>query len=121
MASEKATPPEGFKTVDKPESNNDYDTEWVDRPEVSETLVGTLLAVKHDRGEYDSSILEIRLIEDYQGNQKDSLVAVWSTDGINQMLEENDVNRGDDICLYVDSTFESDDETRRSYALATAE
>jgi len=45
------------------------------------------------------------------------LVAMWSTNGIDDTLDENDVERGDEIAIAVDDTFESDSETRRSYAV----
>lgn len=80
MATEESGPPEGFTAVEQPTTNDDYDTEWVDRPEVSETLVGTLLARKPDRGEYDSTILELRLSEDYQDQEADDLVSLWLSD-----------------------------------------
>jgi hypothetical protein len=118
MATDAPEAPEGFTEVEQPETDDDYDTEWVDRPEVSETLTGTLLARKPDRGEYDSTVLELRLLDDYQDADEDDLVAVWSTNGIDQMLNENDVSRGDDIALYVGETFENEGEHRRSYALA---
>ena len=117
MATENATPPEGFTKAESPQNSNDYDTEFVDRPDVGDLLQGVLLAIKPERGQYETTLLEIRLTQPYGDCDEDELVAVWSTTGIDDALEENDVNRGDEIALAVEDTFESDGDTRRNYAV----
>jgi hypothetical protein len=122
MATETPEAPQGFKKADAPDTDNDtdFDTEWVDRPEPSELLQGNLLAIKEDRGQYDTTVLELRLTEPYGDHEPDDLVCLWSTNGIDAALDENDVRRGDEIALLVDETWETDDgESRRNYAVYT--
>ena len=120
MATEKAEPPEGFTKADAPSQNNgdDYDTDWIDRPEVGDMVQGTLLARNLDRGEYDTDVLEIKLTQPYGDFDTGDLVAMWATSGIEDALDGNDVGRGDEIAVTAESTFESDDgQERRNYAL----
>ena len=121
MATEKAEVPEDFTKAEAPEveQDDDFDTEWTDRPEMGEMLRGDLLARKPDRGEHDTTILELRLTDDYRDFSEGELVCIWSTNGIDGALDENDILRGDEIALVVDETFEIDGETRRNYAVYT--
>jgi hypothetical protein len=121
MAIEKAEVPEGFTKAESPDQNNDDedDTECVERPLEGELLQGNLLAVKPDRGEYDTTIIELRLTEPYGAHAEDELVCFWSTSGIDGALDENDVRRGDEIAITCEDTFEIDGDERRNYAVYT--
>jgi len=116
MATEKAEPPEGFSKVEQPGNNSDdFDTEWVDRPALGDSIQGTLLAINYDRGEYNSEVLEIRLTEPAQEFDDGDLVSMWSTNGITGAIEEADA-RGEEIAVLCSGTFEGDDgEENRSY------
>jgi hypothetical protein len=123
MATEEAEVPEGFTKAEAPNQNSDddYDTEWVERPMQGELLQGNLLAVKPDRGEYDTTIIEMRLTEPYGSHDADDLVCFWSTQGIDDALDENNIRRGDEIALTCDETFDVDGDERRNYAVYTKE
>ena len=121
MATEEAGPPEGFTKAES-SNNENYDTEWADRPELGEVLQGTLLAMKPDRGKYDSTVLEIRLAAPYRDHDEDDLVSVWSTAGIDSLIEQNDVTRGEEFAIGCQETYEGDDgETRRNYEVYVQE
>lgn len=114
--------PEGFSKVDAPSQETDYDTEWQDRPAYGEIVQGTLLATVPDCGDYDTTVLEMRLTEDTNQHDEGSLVSMWSTAGIDATLEENDISRGTEIAVMGEDTFETDDgEERVSYAVFVAE
>lgn len=121
MATEQAEVPEGFTKAEAPtqNSNDDYDTEWVDRPSVGDMLQGMLLNVKPDCGEYDTTVIEARLTQPYHDHDEGDLVCFWSTNGIDSALEENDVSRGEEIAVVCDGTFEVDGEERREFAVYT--
>ncbi|ARS89641.1 hypothetical protein [Natrarchaeobaculum aegyptiacum] len=120
MATEEAQPPEGFTKATAPSTNSDdYDTEWVERPEVGEIVQGTLLDMKPECGDYDTTILELRLSAPYGDHDEGDLVCFWSTNGIDAALEENDVARGEEIAVACEGTFEIDGEDRREFALYT--
>jgi len=118
MASETPNLPEGFSKADEPQSNNDgedFDTEWADRPELGEMVQGTLLAHKPDAGNYDG-LLEVRLSQPFADYTSGDLVAIWSTAGINQQLDHNDVRRGEEFAITVEET---NDDGNRIYTLYT--
>jgi hypothetical protein len=120
MATEKAEPPEGFTKADAPNQNSseEYDTDWIDRPQVGDMVQGTLLARNLDRGEWDTDVLEIKLTQPYGDFDEGDLVAMWATAGIEDALDANEVNRGDEIAITAEETFTSDDgDERRQYAL----
>lgn len=120
MATEKAEPPEGFTKAEAPNQNdsNDYDTEWIDRPEVGDMVQGTMLARNPDRGEYETDVLEIKLSQPYGEFGDGDLVAMWATSGIEDQLDATDVTRGDEIAITAESTFETDNgQERRNYSL----
>ncbi|WP_252699475.1 hypothetical protein [Natronosalvus vescus] len=120
MATEQAEVPEGFTKAEAPQQNtDDYDTEFVDRPELGEMIQGTLLNVKPDCGEFDTTILELRLSEPYHDQDEGALVCFWSTNGIDSALEENEVSRGEEIAVVCDDTFEIDGENRRGFSVYT--
>lgn len=116
MGTEPVDPPEGFNELDAAQPDDDYDTTWVDRPEVGDQIRGMLLAAKPDRGEHNSTVLEMRLTAPYAEEDAETVVAMWSTNGIDDKLEQNDVSRGQEIVIQCDDTFEMDDgRTARNY------
>jgi len=118
MATEKAEAPEGFTTVEQPgNDSDDFDTEWLDRPALGDSVQGTLLSINYERGEYDSEVLEIRLTEPAQDFEDGDLVAMWSTNGITAALEEADA-RGQEIAIICSDTFDTEDGERRRYNVA---
>ncbi|MFC7230321.1 hypothetical protein ACFQMM_01115 [Saliphagus sp. GCM10025308] len=122
MATEPAEVPEGFTKVTAPQQNDDdFDTEWVDRPALGELVQGTLLNLKPDCGDHDTTVIEMRLSEPYGEFEDGALVCFWSTNGIDAALEENDISRGEEIAVVCDDTFEIDGESRRGYSVYTRE
>lgn len=122
MSTDTPETPEGFTKVAAPTQQSDYDTEWQDRPAFGEIVQGTLLAINPDCGDYDTTVLEIRLTEPTSDHDEGTLVSMWSTAGIDSALEENDVSRGSEIAVMGEDTFETDDgEERVSYAVYVAE
>jgi len=111
MATEPAGAPEGFTKAEAPSSNReDYDTEWIDRPQVGEMVQGTLLDSKPNRGQYDTTVLELRLSDPYGSeHEADDLVAMWSTSGIDDQLEAS-ADRGDEVAIVCDEVFEYEDD-----------
>ncbi|WP_181687323.1 hypothetical protein [Halorhabdus salina] len=123
MATEEAEPPEGFTTVEQPGNNDsdDYDTDWIDRPEVGDLVQGNLLAIKPDRGEYDSTVLEIKLTQPYGDHDEGDLVAMWSTQGIDAALDEAGSPRGEELAVWCDETYDLDGDEVRNFELAVKE
>ena len=117
MSTETQGPPDGLKEAASPASDDDYDTEWVDRPQPGEVLHATLLAIKHDRGEHDSEVIEARLEDAYGEHEEDDLVCFWSTGGITATLEneENGVRRGDEFAIECTGTSDLDGDDVRNY------
>jgi len=118
MATDKAEAPEGFTKAEAP-TNDDYDTEWVDRPEYGDLVQGILLDRKPDRGEYDTTVLELRLTEPCGELDSGECVAMWSTNGIDSALDGNEVERGEEIAIVCDETYEEDGDERRNYEVYT--
>jgi len=120
MATESPNPPEGFTKADEPDNNqdDDYDTEWADKPQLGEMIQGTLLAHKPDAGDYDG-LLEVRLSQPYGDFDAGDLIAFWSTSGINATLEANGLKRGQEFAVACDETVEIDGEEKRNYTVYT--
>lgn len=121
MATEPTEVPEGFTKAAAPTTNNDddFDTEWVDRPAQGDMLQGTLLNLKPDCGQFDTTVIELRLTQPHGDFDAGALVCFWSTNGIDAALEENDVSRGEEIAVVADETFEIDGEQRQGYSVYT--
>ncbi len=122
MSTDTPETPEGFTKVAAPTQQSDYDTEWQDRPEFGEIVQGTLLAINPDCGDYNTTVLEIRLTEPTSDHDEGTLVSMWSTAGIDTTIEENEVSRGSEVAIMGEDTFETDDgEERVSYGVYVAE
>lgn len=123
MATEQAEVPEGFQRADAPdtEQDDDFDTEWCDKPGLGQILQGTLLAANEDRGEHGTTVLEVKLTQPYADFDEGDLVCFWSSNGIDSALEANGVSRGDELCLTTEDTFEVDGETRNNYSVYVGE
>ena len=121
MATDQANPPEGFTKAEAPDQTDDYDTEWIDRPALGDLIQGILLARKEDRGEYDTTVLELRLTEPCGDVDADECVAMWSTEGIDVQLDQEGVERGEEIAITCDDTYQRDGQERRNYAVYTRE
>ncbi len=67
--------------------SDDYDTDWINHLALGDLVQGIPPARKEDRGEYDTTVLELRLTEPYGEVDADERVATWSTDGINAELD----------------------------------
>lgn len=125
MATEEFQPPEGMTAAEEPQTNNEYDTEWVDRPMLNQAIQGTLLARKENRGKHDSTILEVKLSEPYADPNEEGgdyeagdLICFWSTQGINTQLEAEEVRRGDEFAVACTETYENENgDEVRSYTV----
>lgn len=116
MATERAGPPEGFKTVPEPEQNSDYDTERVDRPRDGDVLQGDVLVKKPEKGEHDSMVVELKLTQPYGEFGAGDLVHFWTTNGLEARME--DIDRGTEIAVYVVGHDEIDGDEVRLYEVA---
>lgn len=119
MATKQAEVPEGFTKAEAPSTNTEYDTEFVERPQPGELIQGILLDTKPERGDYDTTIIEVRLTQPYRDFGEDDLVCFWSTNGIDAAIEENDIARGEEIAVVCPGTFEIDGEERREFDVYT--
>jgi len=115
MATERAGPPEGFTTVSAPQTDNDYDTEEVGRPQVGDLLQGDVLAKKPGKGEYESMVVELKLTQPYGEHEVGDLVHFWCTSGLEDLMDE--IDRGREIAVYVDELDEIDGEEVRLYEI----
>jgi len=110
MATEPAEAPEGFTKADAPSSNREDDTEWIDRPQVGEMVQGMILDLEPNCGNYDTTVLELRLMDPYGSeHEAGDVVAMWSTSGIDDQLEAS-ADRGDEIAIVCDEVFEYEDD-----------